>query len=804
MAIDDWRSETRSRLTTSAIYRRLQDECRESPSATQAIALIDELVFEAYQQTKTVVSHMSEYTLHDGEHLFRVLYLMERIAGDTLLNALTAPELLLLVATAFYHDIGMAPPAEEVLTWKKYWDETGFSSLEDNESFQSFARYCDSFPTQLKEIDRAFNSGSRSAADSLKSHLICEYIRSTHADRARLTIEERWDGKIKFRDTDLTVEFAELCFSHNQNALQLLNCDQALICGPDTTCNLPLVGLLLRLADILDFDGKRTPDVLFSHLAVRNPVSLLEWQKHRAVEAWIIEAGRIAFQAKCEHPAIEAAIHDFCDYIDQELQACSNVLARMDDKQNRLKDWSLPPQVDRDRIGTKRTVRGKPLYTYRKTRFELSKTQVIDLLMGTKLYGSPEIALRELLQNSIDACLLRSAMEKSWGNPYTPEVVVTYRRNESGHMIEVEDNGVGMDASIVEKFYSRIGRSYYKSPEFYSLKATSGASFTPTSRFGIGILSAFMVANTVEVDTRRLVGPHESSDPLVVIIEGVESIFWIKEGGRSKPGTRTVLHLRESSNPWKSMTEPKFVESVLRLVPNPPVLVHAVSGVESASSDQTTFMSLTPGDLWGDPKQSSYLRTITLLFADSKTGIVGSAEVALLERSEMPIQEHEFSSRRVTVDGDEYELTRSMVMEDGAIKELSETIMVEDDGSVDLNRNSHTLAESKSLVSFHGIEVPTSLFVETWRRKPGKAYLEWPFPLRCVIDICGSRDLDLNSARTELIDGMLWRRFEYDFAKLVLHGIREAVGSSYWNALKEMLPAIDSSLEFRRALETLE
>jgi len=184
----------------------------------------------------------------------------------------------------------------------------------------------------------------------------------THADRARRTIEEKWNGKIRFRDTDLTVEFAELCFSHNQNALRLLDCDHALICGPDCACNLPLIGLLLRLADILDFDGKRTPDVLFSHLAVRNPISLTEWQKHRAVEAWTIDQDRISYQAKCEHPAIEAAIHDFCDSIDLELQACSNVLSRLkslEDKNERLRNWSLPPQVDRTRISTKRNVLGK-------------------------------------------------------------------------------------------------------------------------------------------------------------------------------------------------------------------------------------------------------------------------------------------------------------------------------------------------------------------------------------------------------------------------------------------------------------
>lgn len=227
MANDDWRSETSERLKSSRIFQLLVENAGDSAAGKRAIALVEDLVFDAYQQTKTVVLNMPEYTLHDGEHLFRVLHLMERLAGEDLLSKLTPPELLLLIATAFYHDIGMAPSQEDVRIWRRYWDAER-EDLEHNESFRSFARFCDSFPQSLKEIRQAVNAGRHSAADSLKSHLVSEYIRLTHADRARRTIEDKWNGKIRFRDTDLTVEFAELCFSHNQSALRLLECDHAL------------------------------------------------------------------------------------------------------------------------------------------------------------------------------------------------------------------------------------------------------------------------------------------------------------------------------------------------------------------------------------------------------------------------------------------------------------------------------------------------------------------------------------------------------------------------------------------------
>ena len=82
----------------------------------------------------------------------------------------------------------------------------------------------------------------------------------------------------------------------------------------------------MRLADILDFDAKRTPPILYSHLYVRHPVSIKEWNKHRAIENWEINPELIQFSAKCTHPAIEASIHEFCDLIDHELSVCNNII----------------------------------------------------------------------------------------------------------------------------------------------------------------------------------------------------------------------------------------------------------------------------------------------------------------------------------------------------------------------------------------------------------------------------------------------------------------------------------------------
>jgi molecular chaperone HtpG len=649
---DDYKDEFLLRLQKNLIYKNLKEKCIEKDS--EVITLIDSAVSYAFQRTKSIIKHMGEFTLHDGDHLFRVLNLMEKLLSENTIKNLSSPELMLLILSAFFHDIGMSPDEKNVITWKKVWDkEPEFESEEEEGIYNEFKRFYSARPDQNEIINRLNKQGKISNADTLKSYLITEFIRQTHAERAREIIERDWNGKIVFRDTDLTVEFAQICFSHNEDALTLLDLDKNFLCATSVYACLPLVGVILRLSDVLDFDAKRTPPILYSHLYVRHPVSLKEWNKHRAVEAWEISSELIQFNAKCKHPAIEASIHSFCDLIDHELNVCNNISSTLNDfnkTQNRDIYLKFPFKINRDKIRTETDIRNNPKYIYRNTQFNLSKRQVIDLLMGTKLYGNPDVALRELLQNSIDACLLREAQEKQWGNSYQPEITVKYYFEHDEIILEVNDNGTGMDQYIIDNYYSKVGSSFYKSTDFYNLKSESHADFTPTSRFGIGILSCFMVTDTLIVDTKRVLAPHRSSESLNITVEGQESIFWITKGSRATPGTTTKLILRKAENPWDKLTEKEFIQSVENVIPNPPFKINIKTLSHDKVRDEKSFLDLTAESIkdhtW---RNNDYIRTFEINL--SKDGINGSAIIAILENHNKPVNKIELNSRDVEIEG---------------------------------------------------------------------------------------------------------------------------------------------------------
>jgi hypothetical protein len=398
---------------------------------------------------------------------------------------------------------------------------------------------------------------------------------------------------------------------------------------------------------------------------------------------------------------------------------------------------------------------------------------------------------------------LRQAQEQKWGNPYIPEISVKYYKYEDDFVLEVSDNGTGMDQYIIDNYYSKIGSSFYKSADFYSLKSESNADFFPTSRFGIGILSCFMVADTLWVDTKRVYAPHKSSEALNVTVEGQESIFLIKEGEREMPGTTTKLFLRDQ-NPWERLKEDEFIKSVETIIPNPPFKINIETESQKKTKDENSFQEVVASSMkdfsW---REHDNIRMFDIKLVNQNEGILGSATIAILESHGKPVSRLELNSRNVEIEGETYTLERSIRISENSISESSKSITINDDGDINEDDSTSEFAKSKSRLSLHGIEIPSSLFPQSWRRKNNQVKISWPFPLLLVVDVCGQRDLDLNSPRTEIIMSEKWADFEEKLATLICSSLSELVEPEYWENLKEIFKRNNKNEIFLKALEKI-
>ncbi len=97
--------------------------------------------------------------------------------------------------------------------------------------------------------------------------------------------------------------------------------------------------------------------------------------------------------------------------------------------------------------------------------------------MGTALYGDPGLCIRELIQNALDALELRDLRlklpRKARHEPVDDldgeelRVELTWGGNpEKGEFICVTDWGVGMTRKVIQDYFTKVGRSYYKSADY--------------------------------------------------------------------------------------------------------------------------------------------------------------------------------------------------------------------------------------------------------------------------------------------------------------------------------------------------
>jgi Molecular chaperone, HSP90 family len=530
----------------TSLYKELIS--RKNEDTKSFVANIPTLCEEACDRAKFIPKFFSEYTLHDKTHFLRVTELMAKIIGLKV-RELNDIEIGLLILSAFFHDQGMLI------------DNAEYQTLEENEDFLVYKDNWHVEHANYFEIRKQANLSSVSDEEKQKlfknlneldSGLLTDYLRETHGQRAYDFISSKYanDKLLDVYGSNLSIYLAKICLSHTKSIDWLtdnknLRFDENI---GSYKVNTIYISIILRLADILDFDSDRTPDVLFKSIHFTSPISLAEWQKHRNVNGWEISADLVRFSMNFEHPVYEKTANHFLDWIDEELNNAHGIIRKLP---KNIGDFSLSiaEKVDRSRIGPINNS-----YLYHDLEFTISRNEIVRLLMTDNLYKNSSLFIRELLQNSLDALRLRKAIYKKDGFEWNAgEVSFRHYIDSYGqHIVECKDNGCGMDERIVTNFLGKVGRSYYRSPEFERLRTIlkdKGVDFEPCSKFGIGFMSCFMIGDRIQIFTRKDYGQGFAfGKPLVIEINGLGGLIVIKEGDSKQDiGTTVKVFSREKT-----------------------------------------------------------------------------------------------------------------------------------------------------------------------------------------------------------------------------------------------------------------
>jgi hypothetical protein len=311
----------------------------------------------------------------------------------------------------------------------------------------------------------------------------------------------------------------------------------------------PLLGLLLAVAYSMSIDTTGLSDIIVWH----TPVDFPRLHETIATAGWVPRADCPVLSAVCHHPSVVEALREHTVRLDALLHA---VRQAADEHKVLAPLQALPERASSDEVRPALGPDRRPVFTGW-SRFRMDEQRVQELLMGEQLYRDRSLAIRELYQNALDACRYRRAREEylrrttNRSAPWSGRITFSQGIDAAGRpYLDCTDNGVGMGLSELTGVFARAGARFADLAEFRDeqvdwSRLDPPVELHPNSRFGIGVLSYFMLADEITITTCRMSRHTGHPGPTYeVTITGPGHLFEIREVPGNTLGSTVRLHLR--------------------------------------------------------------------------------------------------------------------------------------------------------------------------------------------------------------------------------------------------------------------
>ncbi len=459
-------------------------------------------------------------------------------------NVMTPVDWMLIVLSIYLHDAGL------VVTKGEFERRTA-------SGFPSFKRSILEAPDPTPYQDRI----SRLDPSEAERFLYQEFVRTNHARRIRCWINGENSDEfgiaseakavvaqvVSLLDPTFKDDLALICESHHLNDLNELakyNPRRAYGSDPKEQVNLQFGAILLRTVDLLHVTRDRTPSVSFQLTTPSDPKSAEEWSKQMSVVAVRKmlprdDTGKVDREAVPDTIEISATFNDplgffslteYLSYAEGQLRQSHQWAEQT--KANEAIDFVFPwRKIDSSQV---RAIG----FESRPFAFQLDKPKILNLLTGHTLYSNSNVVVRELVQNALDATRLQATLSPVEG-------VIELRLDTFARVLTVDDNGTGMTQQIIEEHFFNVGSSRYRDDNFRK----QHPQFSAISRFGIGILSTFMISDEIDVIARSA-GDIKARNISIRSINGRYLIRLVEPTDPSVPslirkhGTRIQLRVR--------------------------------------------------------------------------------------------------------------------------------------------------------------------------------------------------------------------------------------------------------------------
>ena len=214
-----------------------------------------------------------------------------------------------------------------------------------------------------------------------------------------------------------------------------------------------------------------------------------------------------------------------------------------------------------------------------KMQFQAEVNKLLNIVVNS-LYSEKYIFLRELISNASDACdklkylsLTHPELGKASG-----QLKISITPDSKADTLTIRDNGIGMNKDDLINHLGTIARS--GTADFVKNVTDNGTDFDLIGQFGVGFYSAFMVADKVEILTKKA-GEEQA---WLWTSDGING-FEISEAKKEDNGTEVKLFLKKDD---KNYTDSIYLRHIIRTysdhIDYPIVLCLGEAGEETVNS----------------------------------------------------------------------------------------------------------------------------------------------------------------------------------------------------------------------------
>lgn len=332
---------------------------------------------------------------------------------------------------------------------------------------------------------------------------------------------------------------------------------------------------LLRIADFLQLQSDRAPKGQLIIKSLRSPLSRREWNVHSAILNIIYDEhdDPESVEIIIDHSKLDIEtflrIQSLLFSLQLELDHSWAVLGEIYGRFELKKDLGLRIRRVRSNIDDLNTFGKVAGFVPKKATFTAADAELLKLFIKP-LYGDfPQIAVRELVQNSVDAVRERLIFDSDNEQlNLKPSVIVSIIKEDKGvWVLRIEDKGIGMTLDTITNYFLNAGASFRLSKVWKEqfIDNSGKVKVLRSGRFGVGALAAFMISDDptnikMKVSTRHISSKNKdgyefttslSSKPIQIsYIKKKEVGTTIEIVTKSPPAFMMESNKKENQSSW--------------------------------------------------------------------------------------------------------------------------------------------------------------------------------------------------------------------------------------------------------------